>query len=323
MRMYDVVALGELLIDFVHQGNNDVGYPLMQGNPGGAPGNFLSTLSKFGAKTGFLGKVGSDRFGRMLVKTFRDAGVETKGILVDDRYFTTLAFVTLDDSGDREFSFARKPGADTMLTIDELPKDLVTETKVFHFGTLSMTGEPARSTTKEAVRMAKEAGAMITFDPNLRRPLWSSMELAREQMLWGLRHADVVKIGQDELEFIFEGQDFKDSAKKLVEDFGVKLVFATMGKEGCYFINRQGSGQVPTFQEVRTIDTTGAGDIFGGSAVYQVFASGIAPEQLSPERLAEIVRFANAAASLSTTKHGGIPSIPSKEEVEAFLSRGE
>ena len=220
MRMYDVVALGELLIDFVHQGNNDVGYPLMQGNPGGAPGNFLSTLSKFGAKTGFLGKVGSDRFGRMLVKTFRDAGVETKGILVDDRYFTTLAFVTLDDSGDREFSFARKPGADTMLTIDELPKDLVTETKVFHFGTLSMTGEPARSTTKEAVRMAKEAGAMITFDPNLRRPLWSSMELAREQMLWGLRHADVVKIGQDELEFIFEGQDFKDSAKKLVEDFG-------------------------------------------------------------------------------------------------------
>ena len=217
MRMYDVVALGELLIDFVHQGNNDVGYPLMQGNPGGAPGNFLSTLSKFGAKTGFLGKVGSDRFGRMLVKTFRDAGVETKGILVDDRYFTTLAFVTLDDSGDREFSFARKPGADTMLTIDELPKDLVTETKVFHFGTLSMTGEPARSTTKEAVRMAKEAGAMITFDPNLRRPLWSSMELAREQMLWGLRHADVVKIGQDELEFIFEGQDFKDSAKKLFE----------------------------------------------------------------------------------------------------------
>lgn len=276
MRMYDVVALGELLIDFVHQGNNDVGYPLMQGNPGGAPGNFLSTLSKFGAKTGFLGKVGSDRFGRMLVKTFRDAGVETKGILVDDRYFTTLAFVTLDDSGDREFSFARKPGADTMLTIDELPKDLVTETKVFHFGTLSMTGEPARSTTKEAVRMAKEAGAMITFDPNLRRPLWSSMELAREQMLWGLRHADVVKIGQDELEFIFEGQDFKDSAKKLVEDFGVKLVFATMGKEGCYFINRQGSGQVPTFQEVKTIDTTGAGDIFGGSAVYQVFASGVA-----------------------------------------------
>ena len=230
MRMYDVVALGELLIDFVHQGNNDVGYPLMQGNPGGAPGNFLSTLSKFGAKTGFLGKVGSDRFGRMLVKTFRDAGVETKGILVDDRYFTTLAFVTLDDSGDREFSFARKPGADTMLTIDELPKDLVTETKVFHFGTLSMTGEPARSTTKEAVRMAKEAGAMITFDPNLRRPLWSSMELAREQMLWGLRHADVVKIGQDELEFIFEGQDFKDSAKKLVEDFGVKLVFATMAR---------------------------------------------------------------------------------------------
>ena len=157
----DITALGELLIDFVHQGNNDVGYPLMQGNPGGAPGNFLSTLSKFGAKTGFLGKVGSDRFGRMLVKTFRDAGVETKGILVDDRYFTTLAFVTLDDSGDREFSFARKPGADTMLTIDELPKDLVTETKVFHFGTLSMTGEPARSTTKEAVRMAKEAGAAV------------------------------------------------------------------------------------------------------------------------------------------------------------------
>lgn len=200
----------------------------------------------------------------MLVKTFRDAGVETKGILVDDRYFTTLAFVTLDDSGDREFSFARKPGADTMLTIDELPKDLVTETKVFHFGTLSMTGEPARSTTKEAVRMAKEAGAMITFDPNLRRPLWSSMELAREQMLWGLRHADVVKIGQDELEFIFEGQDFKDSAKKLVEDFGVKLVFATMARRAVILLTVRAAGRFPPFRRLKP-STPPAREIFSGA----------------------------------------------------------
>lgn len=193
--MYDVVALGELLIDFVHQGDNDAGYPCLQGNPGGAPGNFLSALSKMGAKTGFLGKVGNDRFGRMLVKTFGDAGVETKGFLVDKNYFTTLAFVTLDETGEREFSFARKPGADLMLTVEELPRELITETKIFHFGTLSMTDEPARTTTKKAVAMAKAAGAMITFDPNLRRPLWSSLDLAREQMLWGLGHADVVKVG--------------------------------------------------------------------------------------------------------------------------------
>ena len=244
----------------------------------------------------------------MLVKTFQEAGVETKGILVDDRYFTTLAFVTLDESGDREFSFARKPGADTMLTAEELPGDLVTETKIFHFGTLSMTGEPARSATKEAVRMAREAGAMITFDPNLRRPLWSSMDLAREQMLWGLRHADMVKIGQDELEFIFEGQDFKESARMLVEEFGVKLVFATMGKEGCYFINRRGGwagAYLPGSENHRHHRRRG---YFGGSAVYQVFASGAAPEQLTPEQLTGIVRFANAAASLSTTKHGGFPA---------------
>ena len=180
--------------------------------------------------------MGDDRFGKMLIKTLGDAGIDVKGIVEDSRYFTTLAFVTLDESGDREFSFARKPGADTQISPEELPRDMLENTKIFHFGTLSMTSEPARTATKEAVRTAKAAGALITFDPNLRRPLWESEALAREQMIWGLHHADVVKIGQDELEFIFEGQDFQTSARKLIEEFGVKLVFATMGKHGCWFI---------------------------------------------------------------------------------------
>lgn len=316
--MYDVVALGELLIDFVHKETTKAGYPVMQANPGGAPGNFLSTASLFGARAAFIGEVGDDGFGLMLKRTLKESGIDVRGVISDPNVFTTLAFVTLDENGDRAFSFARKPGADTMLTASELPTDIIENTRFFHFGSLSMTHEPARAATQEAVARAKAAGAIITFDPNLRQSLWSNLELAKEQMLWGLRHADIVKISREELEFLFEG-DFRAQADRLVAEYGVKLVFATMGRDGCYFVNRNASGQVPTFCSVPTIDTTGAGDIFGGSAVYKVMELEQLPENLNEYQLRDIVTFANAAASLSTTRHGGIPSIPSKLEVEAFV----
>ena len=201
--MLDVVALGELLIDFTCQNVDGSGYPTMAAHPGGAPANFLAALAKFGGKTALLGKVGADTFGNMLIGTLEGAGIETGGVVRSVDVFTTLAFVTLDQSGDREFSFARKPGADTCITAEELKLELIDRTKVFHFGTLSLTDEPARSATRRAVSYAKERGKLITYDPNLRRPLWRSLEEAREQLLWGLAQADVVKISDEEVEFLF------------------------------------------------------------------------------------------------------------------------
>ena len=201
--MYDVVALGELLIDFTTQSVDPDGYPSMTAHPGGAPANFLAAIAKFGGKAGMLGKVGTDTFGKLLTSTLRGAGIETKGLVAADDVFTTLAFVTLDANGDREFAFARKPGADTQLTFDELDLSLIDETQVFHFGTLSLTDEPARTTTYRAVEYAKAHGKLVTYDPNLRKPLWRSLDEAKEQMLWGLRQADVVKISDEEVEFLF------------------------------------------------------------------------------------------------------------------------
>ena len=201
--MIDVVALGELLIDFAAKSTDSAGYPTMAANPGGAPGNFLAALNAYGRKTAFLGKVGNDAFGNLLLGTLNAAGIETKGILVDDSVFTTLAFVTFDESGDRAFSFARKPGADTQLRWEEVDKSLIDEAKVFHFGTLSLTDEPVRTATQKAVAYAKAQGKLISCDPNLRLPLWPDADAAKEQMLWSLRQADVVKISDNEVEFLW------------------------------------------------------------------------------------------------------------------------
>lgn len=312
--MYDVTALGELLIDFASLETDAAGYPTMKANPGGAPGNFLAALNAYGAKTAFLGKVGDDAFGKLLLGTFRDAGIETKGIITDASVFTTLAFVTFSPEGDRSFSFARKPGADTRLLFEELDLQLIDDAKVFHFGTLSLTDEPIRTTTQKAVAYAGEKGKMITFDPNLRLPLWNTPEDAREQMLWGLSQADVVKISDEEVEFLWGITDEKEAAAKLLEEYGVKLAMVTLGPKGAYIANKKGSASVKC-PSVKPIDTTGAGDIFGGSAVSQLLRTGKAPEELAEEELAAIAGFASTAASLSTQKTGGIPSIPSEEEV--------
>lgn len=312
--MIDVVALGELLIDFTMISADGDGYPTMAAHPGGAPANFLAALAKFGRKTALLGKVGTDKFGRLLTDTLKSAGIDTSGLIHAEDVFTTLAFVTLDETGDREFSFSRKPGADTCIRFDEIDCALIDEAKVFHFGTLSLTDEPARETTQRAVAYAKAQGKLITFDPNLRRPLWKDLEEAKRQMLWGLQQADVVKISDEEAQFLF-GLEPEAAAEHILENYGVKLVFVTCGADGCFFMNAHACGHVPSLAGVKPVDTTGAGDIFGGSAVNGLLQTGKAPEQLAKAELEEIVRFACAAAGLSTQKHGGISSVPALEDV--------
>ena len=316
--MYDVAALGELLIDFTCLSTDADGYPTMAAHPGGAPANYLAALTKFGAKTAMIGKVGSDAFGRLLIKTLKGAGIDTRGMLVSDDVFTTLAFVTLDDSGDREFSFARKPGADTQLRFDEIDLSVIDASKVLHFGTLSMTNEPARDATYKAVEYAAGHGKLINFDPNLRKPLWNDLDEAKRQMLWGLRHADIVKISDEETEFLFSIAP-EEAAKHIINSFGVRLVYVTCGAEGCFYRTKTASGFVKALSGIAVKDTTGAGDIFGGSAMYGLLRAGGVPEKLTTEELENIVSFACASAGLSTTKAGGISSVPELGEVEAAM----
>ena len=316
--MYDVAALGELLIDFTCLSTDADGYPTMAAHPGGAPANYLAALTKFGAKTAMIGKVGSDAFGRLLIKTLKGTGIDTRGMLVSDDVFTTLAFVTLDDSGDREFSFARKPGADTQLRFDEIDLSVIDASKVLHFGTLSMTNEPARDATYKAVEYAAGHGKLINFDPNLRKPLWNDLDEAKRQMLWGLRHADIVKISDEETEFLFSLAP-EEAAKHIIDSFGVRLVYVTCGAEGCFYRTKTASGFVKALSGIAVKDTTGAGDIFGGSAMYGLLRAGGVPEKLTAEELENIVSFACASAGLSTTKAGGISSVPELGEVEAAM----
>ena len=312
--MYDVVAMGELLIDFTCVSTDSEGYPTMAAHPGGAPANFLAALAKFGTSAALLGKVGNDAFGKLLVGTLDQAGIGTSGIIMADDVFTTLAFVTLDETGNREFSFSRKPGADTCLSYDELNMDLIDGAKVFHFGTLSLTDEPARTTTYKAVEYAKSAGKLITYDPNLRKPLWKNLEEAKKQLIWGMTKADVVKISDEEVEFLW-GLGVEEGADYILKNFDVKLVFVTCGADGCYFKNAVASGKVPSLSNIKVVDTTGAGDIFGGSAVYKLLQTGKTPETLTEEELREIVTFACTSAGLSTTKPGGISSVHEYNQV--------
>ena len=317
--MIDVVALGELLIDFACLSTEADGSPTMAAHPGGAPANFLAALTKFGSKTALLGKVGTDAFGKMLTGTLEKAGIETRGLIATDDVFTTLAFVTFDEHGDREFSFSRKPGADTCLHFEELDLSLIDEAKVFHFGTLSLTDEPARSATRQAVAYAKSKGKLITYDPNLRKPLWEDLEAAKEQLIWGLQQADVVKICDEEVEFLF-GLGVEAGAQYILDTFGIKLVFVTCGADGCFFKNAVAEGHVPSLQGIKVIDTTGAGDIFGGSAVWKLLQTGKAPNELTKEELQDVVRFACTSAGLSTTRSGGISSIADYQDILAAMN---
>lgn len=312
--MYDVVALGELLIDFCSIAADAEGYPTMVAHPGGAPANFLAALSKFGARTALIGKVGEDAFGKLLTGTLKNAGIDNRGLVVDQDAFTTLAFVTLDAQGERSFSFARKPGADTQLRFKEIDLSLIDESRVFHFGTLSLTDEPSRDATHRAVTYARSRGKLITCDPNLRKPLWQDPEEAREQMLWALSQADVVKISDEEVEFLF-GLGAEAGAQHILDTFGGKLVFVTCGARGGFFQNPRGKGWVPGLRDIAVRDTTGAGDIFGGSALWKLLQIGRNPEDLEEFQLRDVVKFACISAGLSTTRPGGISSVAEYEEI--------
>ena len=316
--MIDITAIGELLIDFTHKQTDAMGYPTMEAHPGGAIPNLLAAAAKFGGKCAQLGKVGDDAFGHLLLKTLADAGIDISGMAVDPEVFTTLAFVTLDAGGDRSFSFARKPGSDTKIEFEALELTLIDRAKVFHFGTLSLTDEPSRTATQKAIAYAKERGKLITLDPNLREPLWPSLEAAKAQILWALSQADVVKISDNEVEFLF-GMEPEAGAQHILKTFGCKLVFVTCGPEGAVYANRNATGRVPGLKNVKVVDTTGAGDIFGGSAIWKLLKSGKAPQDLSGEEMADIARFACTAASLSTQKPGGVSSVPEYEEVLAHM----
>lgn len=306
--MIDVIALGELLIDFACVSVDEFGYPQMAAHPGGAPANYLASLAKFGMSTAMIGKVGNDVFGELLIGTLKRCGINVEGIVLDDNVFTTLAFVTFDEQNDRHFSFSRKPGADTMLKTEEVAFSLIDEAKVLHFGTLSLTDEPSATATRSAISYAKEKRLLISYDPNLRMPLWRSEMEARREILWGLSQADIVKISDNEVDFLWHISPF-EGAEKIIQEYGVKTVFVTCGKDGCCYSNPFCIGRAKSKVAVQAVDTTGAGDIFGGSAMYQILKKRKKPEDLTDTELHDIAEFACTSATLSTTRPGGIQSV--------------
>ena len=321
-RMYDVVALGEMLIDFTENGVSAQGNPIFEANPGGAPCNVLAMLQKLGRKTAFIGKVGPDGFGRTLRQTGLEAGIDMSGLAEDERIHTTLAFVQTAPDGDRDFSFYRDPGADMMLSPEEVPAALIENGKIFHFGTLSLTGEPVRAATVRAVALARKAGAVISFDPNLRPPLWRDMYVAKAMIAWGLAQADVVKIADNELEFMTGQTDFDAGAAMLLEEYpNIRLLNVTAGSQGSYAYSNGQRVFVPAFKLGGTIETTGAGDTFCASVLHFVLDRGL--DGLTEEELTSMLRFANAAAYLVTTKKGAIRSMPEREQVDEILRKNQ
>ena len=319
MKRYDVVALGELLIDFTENGVSSQGNPVFEANPGGAPCNVLAMLRKLDRTCAFIGKVGDDMFGRQLKAAAEEAGIDMSALLMDREVHTTLAFVKTFANGDRDFSFYRDPGADMMLTESELPLEMLRDTRIFHFGTLSMTHENVRQATRTAVKTAKEAGAVISFDPNLRPPLWKDLEDAREQMSWGLAHCDVLKISDNEIEFLTGTDDFDRGVGIIREKWpGIRLINVTAGPDGSYGYAPGAKTFVPAFLLGGTIETTGAGDTFCASVLNFILERGL--DGLGQDDLKQMLRFANAAAYLVTTKKGAIRSMPERAQVETILN---
>ena len=317
-KKYDVIALGELLIDFTMNGQSEQGNNMFEACPGGAPCNVLALLNKMGKKTAFIGKVGKDQFGALLRDTITEAGIDASNLMVDENVNTTLAFVHTFPDGDREFSFYRNPGADMMLTADEVNPEVVKDTKVFHFGTLSMTHEGVREATKKAVETAKANGCLVSFDPNLRPPLWSSLDLAKEQMEYGFGKCDILKISDNEIQFVSGKEDYDEGIAYLQETYNIPLILLTMGKDGSRAYYKGLRVERPGFS-VKAIETTGAGDTFCGSSLNYLVDHDF--ENLTEDQLGEMLTFANAAAALVTTKKGAIKAMPVKEEVLELIQK--
>lgn len=316
--MYDVVALGELLVDFTPAGISENGSARFERNPGGAPANVLSSVSKLGGTGALLGKVGNDAFGLFLKDVLDSHGIETRGLKFSPDVNTTLAFVHLDKNGDRSFSFYRKPGADTTLTPGELELSLINETKIFHFGSLSLTDEPVKSATKAALEYAENQGKIISYDPNYRPALWVSSEQAKEAMLSVLKYADIVKVSEEELPFLTGTDDLSGGSLRLLEG-GAKVVLITLGPKGCYFRCASGSGLLNTYN-TKIVDTTGAGDCFFGAMLYKLSRYAGTLDSIPVEELRVMVDFANAAGALCASRKGAISAMPSEQEIECCMS---
>ena len=327
-KKYDVTALGELLIDMTNNGKSEQGNVLYEANPGGAPCNVLAMLKKLGHRVGFIGKVGDDIFGHELKAVLEETGITTDGLVMDKDVRTTLAFVKTFEDGDRDFSFYRNPGADMMLTKEEISDGLLKNTRIFHFGTLSMTHEGVREATIHAVKTAKEAGALISFDPNLREPLWKSLDEAKEQVLKGMSYCDFLKISDNEIQWLTGEEDYTEGIKKIYEKYDIPLITVSLGKEGSrvYYRKDRNSDdfvmvEAAPFLQENTIETTGAGDTFGGCILHFILEKGL--DDLSEADLKEMLTFANAAASLITTRRGALRVMPEAEEVRALIKDRE
>lgn len=320
-KAFDVTALGELLIDFTENGTSAQGNPMLEANPGGAPCNVLAMLEKLGKKTAFIGKVGNDMFGTQLKNAVEEVGIDTRNLVIDKEVHTTLAFVHTYPDGDRDFSFYRNPGADMMLTKDEVQEDLIRDSKIFHFGTLSSTHEGVREATRYSIDVAKEAGCIVSFDPNLRPPLWKSLDDAKAEIEYGLGKCDILKISDNEVEFLFGTTDYDKGAALLKEKYNIPLILITLGKDGSSAYYKDMKVEAAPFLQENTIETTGAGDTFCASSLNYVLEHGL--DNLTEENLKELLTFANAAASLITTRKGALRVMSTKEEVLDFMkSRG-
>lgn len=319
MKKYDVTALGELLIDFTENGVSGQGNTIYEANPGGAPCNVLAMLAKLERKTAFIGKVGQDIFGNRLKDILAETGIDISNLVMDKDIRTTLAFVETFPDGDRDFSFYRNPGADMMLREEEVREDILRDTKIFHFGTLSMTHEEVRRATKKAVETAKAAGAVLSFDPNLREPLWNSLEEAKEQTAYGLSKCDFLKISDNEIRWFTGEEDFDAGIRKLREQYDIPLIVLSMGKDGSRAYYKDFRVEAAPFLQENTIETTGAGDTFGACCLHYVLQCGL--DGFDEDSLREMLVFANAAASIITTRKGALRVMPTMNEVQELIRK--
>lgn len=316
--MYDVVAFGELLIDFTPQGPAENGNSLFAQNPGGAPANVLAASAKLGKKTAFIGKVGEDTFGVYLKKELNSQHIDTTGLIFAKDANTTLAFVVLSESGERSFTFCRKPGADTLMNANEIDYEIIAHAKIFHFGSVSLTHDPARTATYEAVSFAKKSGAIISYDPNLRIDLWKDKKEAKEQVLSMMPYADIVKISEEELLFLTGTEELEAGTVQLFNAYGNALILVTLGPLGCFYRKGGTTGCIPGFH-VKTVDTNGAGDAFLGGFHYQMLQTDKPFHELDSIDVGRIAGFANAVGALVTTKKGAMPAMPTLSEIHELM----
>lgn len=317
-KRFDIVALGECLIDFVSIDGDDKLKIRLEGNPGGAPANVLAQASKLGGKTAFIGKIGADSFGAVLRKALVGAGIDVSALVVSADDATTLAIVSLDESGNRSFSFYRNRTADILLDEREVNLDIIRDCRIFHFGSVSMTAEPARTATLSAARYARREGAVVSYDPNLRVPLWKDLDEARRVILGGLGLAQLVKLSDDELRFLTGKEDIEEGIASISSSFDFRLLAVTLGPRGCMLRLGGKTYEAPAYP-VSPVDTTGAGDSFWGALLSRILSIDKPIESYSDEEIYGVMRFANAAGSLTTTKRGAIPALPDEGAILSLI----